>query len=164
MAARLEKLLVETYTTARTLATQGRLGALVPPAVATLVNTAVGHHQAHMDAWNKVLTGAGRPAATDADQQLRPTVEAAVARLADIPAVATLGLRLEDYASQTYLRALPTLRSPEVVDLAARILVVDEQHQAVLRSLLGLYPVGSGVSRDSVDFAPADPGPSLITG
>jgi hypothetical protein len=117
-----------------------------------------------MDAWNKLLTAAGGPAVTDPDQKLRPVVDAAVARVADIPAAATLALRLEDYASQTYLKAIPALTTAAAVELAARILVVDQQHQAVLRYLLGLYPVGSGVVRDPGDFAPADPRPSLITG
>ena len=42
--------------------------------------------------------------------------------------------------------------------------MVGAQRQAILRYVLGLYPVGNGLSKDTSDFAPADPKLSLITG
>lgn len=164
VAAGLEKLAVDTYTAAGQLATTGKLGASVPPAVVEFVTTAGKQHQEHLDSWNKVLTGAGRPAVTAPNAQLKPAVDAAAGKLTDVPGAATLALRLEDYASQTYLKVIPTLKSPDAIKLASQIFVVDQQHQAILRYVLGLYPVGSGVVKDPKDFAPSDPQASLVTG
>jgi ferritin-like protein len=163
-AAGLEKLAYDTYTAAGQLAITGKLGAAVPPAVATFVTTAAKQHQDAMDAWNKVLTGAGRPAVETPTAALKPAVDAAAAKLTDIPGTATLALRLEDYASQTYQKVIPTLKSADAIKLAAQINVVGQQHQAILRYVLGLYPVGSGPAKDTRDFAPADPQLTLITG
>lgn len=163
-AAGLEKLAADTYTAAGQLAAAGKLGASVPPAVATFVTTAAKQHQEAFDAWNKVLTGAGRPAVTAPTASLKPTVDAAAGKLTDVPGAATLALRLEDYASQTYQKVIPTLKSADAIKLAAQINVVGSQHQAILRYVLGLYPVGSGPAKDTRDFAPADPQPTLITG
>ncbi|MDQ3642298.1 MAG: ferritin-like domain-containing protein [Actinomycetota bacterium] len=168
-AAGLEKLAFDTYTAAGQLATTGKLGASVPPAVATFVTTAAKQHQEALDNWNKVLTAGGRQAVTVPTAALKPTVDAAAAKLTDVPGAATLALRLEDYASQTYQSVIPTLKSPDAIKLAAQITVVGSQHQAILRYVLGLYPVGSGPTKAgnglaNVDFAPASPQPSLITG
>lgn len=162
-AAGLEKLAFDTYTAAGQAATGGKLGA-VPPAVANFVTTAAKQHQEALDSWNKVLTGAGKPAVSAPSAALKPAVDAAFAKVTTIPAAATLALRLEDYASQTYQKVIPTLKSADAVKLAAQINVVGQQHQAILRYVLGLYPVGSGPVKDTKDFAPADPQPTLITG
>jgi hypothetical protein len=156
-AAGIEKVAADTYAATGIQITQGRLGAAVPAAVAELLNTGVRQHLEHLHAWNKVLAAGGRPTVDTPDARLRPLVDAALGRLTDIPAAAALALRLEDYASRTYLRAIPGLRSPEAVTLAARILVVDQQRQAVLRYVLGLPPVGSGTARETIDFAPDNP-------
>ena len=168
-AAGLEKLAFDTYTAAGQLATTGKLGASVPPAVVTFVTTAAKQHQEALDNWNKVLTGAGRPAVTAPTAALKPTVDAAAGKLTDVPGAATLALRLEDYASQTYQSVIPTLKSPDAIKLAAQITVVGSQHQAILRYVLGLYPVGSGPMKAAtglanVDFAPSSPTTALITG
>lgn len=167
-AAGLEKLATDTYAAALAAATANKLGA-VPPAVATFVTSAQKQHQEALDSWNKVLTGAGKPAVTVPAASLAPTVNAAFAKVTDIPGAATLALRLEDYASQTYQSVLPMLKSPDAIKLAAQINVVGVQHQAILRYVLGLYPVGSGPTKASsglanIDFAPSTPTPSLITG
>ena len=163
-AAGIEKLAFDTYTAFGSLATGGSLGAAMPQAVMTLMITAAGHHQEALDAWNKVLTGAGRPAVTTPSPALKPAVDGAVAKLTDIPAAAGLALKLEDYASQAYQKVIPTLRSADVIKLAAQVNVVGSQRQAILRYVLGFYPVGSGVAEGTSDFAPADPKLSLITG
>ena len=164
MAAGVEKLAVDTYMAAGRLVTDGKLGAAIPPAVASLVATATGHHQQALNSWNRLLTGAGRAAVESPKEALRTVVDAAIARLTDVPGAATLALRVEDYASQTYQKAIPILRTPEAISLAAQITVVSQQRQAVLRFVLGLYPVGSGTGTQAVDFAPANPTPSLLTG
>ncbi|HTJ75739.1 MAG TPA: ferritin-like domain-containing protein [Acidimicrobiales bacterium] len=163
MLAGLEKLTLDTYTGIGTSFTQGRLGAALPPAVVEALAVAGRQHGEHLDLWNRMLTAAGRAAITGADTALKPAVDQAVSRLVDVPGAATLALRLEDYLSQTYLKAIPTL-GPDTVRAAAQILVVDEQHQAVLRYLLGLSPVGSGLVREPSAFAPAAPQPTLLTG
>ncbi|HJV08866.1 MAG TPA: ferritin-like domain-containing protein [Acidimicrobiales bacterium] len=162
-AAGLEKLAFDTYTAAGQLATGGKLGT-VPPAVATFVTTAAAQHQEALNAWNRVLTAGGRQAVNTPTAALKPTVDAAAGKLTDIPGTATLALRLEDYASQTYQKVIPTLKSGDAIKLAAQINVVGQQHQAILRYVLGLYPVGSGPAKDTRDFAPSDPQPTLLTG
>ncbi|MDQ6726945.1 MAG: ferritin-like domain-containing protein [Actinomycetota bacterium] len=168
-AAGLEKLATDTYKSALDAASSGKLGDAVPPAVAELVTTAMQQHQEALDNWNKVITAAGRPAVNTPSPSLKPAVDAAFAKVKDVPGAATLALRLEDYASQTYQSVIPTLKSADAIKLAAQINVVGSQHQAILRYVLGLYPVGSGVAKApnglaSTDFAPSNPVPSLITG
>ncbi|MDQ2825612.1 MAG: ferritin-like domain-containing protein [Actinomycetota bacterium] len=168
-AAALEKLATDTYKSALDAASSGKLGDVVPPAVAEFVSTAMKQHQEALDNWNKVITAAGRPAVNTPTASLKPAVDAAFGKVKDVPGAATLALRLEDYASQTYQSVIPTLKSADAIKLAAQINVVGSQHQAILRYVLGLYPVGSGPTKAAtglanVDFAPSNPQPSLITG
>ena len=164
VAAGVEKLAVDTYTAVGRMATDGKLGAAIPPAVATLVATATGHHHQALISWNKLLTTAGRSEVTAPKEPLRTAVDAAFARLTDIPGMIRLALRLEDYAAQTYLAAIPTLTNADAIRLSAEITVVGHQRQAVLRYLLGLNPVGHGTDPEPSDFAPATPSLSLLTG
>lgn len=157
-AARYERLAVDTYTANRTSAVQGRFGAAVPQAVVEYMTAAMGHHQECLNTWNGVLAAGGRGAVDAPDQKLRAAVDALMVRLTDIPGMMAVLLRVEDHASRTYLDAIPRLRSPDTVRTVAQMLVVDQQHQAVLRWLLGLPPVGSGPAQGTADFAPADPG------
>lgn len=162
--AGLEKLAFDTYAALGQLGTAGLLGAALPPAIFSLMSTGARQHREALDAWNAMLAHGGRPTVTAPNPVLKPAVDAAAAKLADVLAAATLVLRLENYASQTYQKAIPTLRSGEAIRLAAQVAVVGSQRQAVLRYILGLPPVGSGTARESTDFAPADPKLSLITG
>ena len=162
-AARLEKVFGDTYTSLRSMAVQARLGAAVPQAVVEFLTAATGHHQEHLNAWNRVLAAGGRSAVESPDPELRQVVDGAVVRVTDIPALVRLALRMEDYASRTYLQAVPGLGSEEATRTAAQVLVVDQQHQAVLRYFLGLPPNGSGVAPDTTDFAPSRPRPELLT-
>ena len=154
-AAGMEKLAVDHYTATGMLATGGKLGALIPPAFAALVAAAAGQHRQAHDAWNALLAGAGRPPVTAPGAKLQEALNAAGVRIADIPGAAALALRVEDFATQTYQRALPALIRPEALTLAARVSVVGHQRQAVLRYLLGLDPVTG---------ARAEPTLRLITG
>lgn len=154
-AAAIERLAVDHFTGTSRLMTDGKLGALVPQALAALVAGAVGQHRQAHDAWNKLLTGAGRAEVTAPPAKAQEAVNAAGLRVLDIPSAAALALRLEDYACQTYQQALPTLVRPETITLAAQISVVGHQRQAVLRFLLG---------RDPVAAAGADPQVRLISG
>jgi len=167
-AAGLEKLAFDTYTSAGSAATAGKPGA-VPPAVANFVTTAASQHQEALDRWNQGPDGRRPPSCHRAPASLAPTVTAEFGKVTDVPGAATLALRLEDYASQAYQSVLPNLQGADAIKLAAQINVVGQQRQAVLRYVLGLYPVGSGPVKGTanpapVDFAPANPRPALITG
>ena len=154
-AAAIELLAVDHFTGTSRLLTDGKLGALVPQALAALVAGAVGQHRQAHDAWNQLLTGAGRPEVAGPPVKALEAVNAAGVRVTDVLAAASLALRLEDYACQAYQRALPTLVRPETITLAAQVSVVGHQRQAVLRYLLG---------RDPVAAAGADPQLRLISG
>ena len=154
-AAAVERLAVDYFTGTSRLMTDGKLGALVPQALAALVAGAVGQHRQAHDAWNKMLTDAGRAEVTSPPAKAQEALNAAGLRVVDIPSAAALALRLEDYAGQVYQQALPTLVRPETITLAAQISVVGYQRQAVLRFLLG---------RDPVAAPGADPQLRLITG
>ncbi|MGH9164146.1 MAG: ferritin-like domain-containing protein, partial [Acidimicrobiales bacterium] len=140
LAASLEALAVDTYTKALSAATSGALGA-VPPAVATFVTTAKGQHEEHLAAWNKVIKGAGEPEVTEPNATLAPVVAQKLGAAKTIGDAAVLALLLEQIAAQTYLSAIPTLKSKDAVKQAAQIQIVDQQHQAVLLFALGKYPV-----------------------
>jgi len=140
VAAGLEVLAVQTYTAAAAAAGSGKLGA-IPPAVGEFVKTALGHHQEHLAAWNKVITAGGGTAVTAPNAKLKPTVDAEFAKVTDAAGAAKLALMLEQIAAQTYLKVLPTLGSKDAIKLAASIQAVDQEHQAILLFALGQYPV-----------------------
>ncbi|MBA3653160.1 MAG: ferritin-like domain-containing protein [Actinobacteria bacterium] len=140
VAAGLEVLAVGTYKAALDAATAGKLGT-VPPAVASYVKLAMNQHQAHLEAWNKVLTTANQPAVSAPDAKLKPVVDAQFAQVKDAGGAAKLALMLEDIAAQTYLKAIPTLTDKAAIKLAGSIQIIDQQHQAILLYALGQYPV-----------------------
>jgi len=140
LAAGLEVLAVGTYKAALDAAGAGSLGE-VPPAVGEFVTTAMAHHQEHLDAWNKVLSGAGAAEVTEPDATLKPTVDAAFAKVTDVVGAAELALMLEEIAAATYLSAQNVLTDKEAIMLAGSIQIVDAQHAAILYYVLGEYPV-----------------------
>lgn len=140
LAAGLEVLVVATYGAALDAAIAGKLRA-VPPAVAEFAMTAKAHHTEHLAAWNDMLESAGKPKVTAPNATLKPIVDAEFAKVEDIIDVANLALMLEQVAAHTYLKAIPTLTSKPAIQKAAEILVVDQQHQAILLFALGRYPV-----------------------
>jgi hypothetical protein len=140
LAAGLEVLAVGTYKAALDAATAGKLGT-VPPAVAEFVKTAMSHHQAHLDAWNKVLEAGGAAEVTQPNATLKPVVDQKFGEVKDAAGAANLALLLEDIAAQTYLSALPVLQSKDAIKLAGSIQIVDQQHQSILLYALGKYPV-----------------------
>lgn len=139
-AASLEVLAVNTYGAALDAATANKLGA-VPDAVATFVTTAKEHHQAALDAWNKVLEDAGEPTVSDPPADLEETVNGEFAKVKDVAGAAKLALMLEEIAAATYLAAIPELATKPAIALAASIQPIDMQHAAILNFVLGNYPV-----------------------
>ena len=152
LAASLEVLAVNTYTAALDAATSGALGE-VPPAVAEFVTTAQGQHQAHLDAWNEVLTSAGQPEVDAPPADLEQTVNDMFAEVTDVAGAARLALLLEDTAAATYLSAIPSLQSTDAIRMAGSICCVDRQHAAVLRFVLGEYPVPEVFGRVELAYA-----------
>ncbi|MBA3302705.1 MAG: ferritin-like domain-containing protein, partial [Acidimicrobiia bacterium] len=136
----LEVLAVGTYGAALEAAQSGALGE-VPPAVAEYVTTAQAHHQAHLDAWNGVITGAGEAEVTEPPADLKATVDEQFAGVTDVAGAAELALLLEQTAADTYLAVIPTLEGTDAIKLASTIQPIDMQHAAVLRYVLGQYPV-----------------------
>jgi len=136
LAASLEVLAVGTYKAALDAATAGKLGA-VPPAVATFVKTAMGHHQAALDKLNSI---AGAPV-TAPPADLKATVDGEFAKVTDVVGAAKLALTLEQIAADTYFTAVGVLKSPDAIQLAGSIQIIDQQHQAILNFVLGMYPV-----------------------
>jgi hypothetical protein len=140
LAASLENLGVSAYTAGIDAARAGKLGA-VPPAVLTFATTARSQHSQHAAAWNAVLTGAGKAKVTEPDPALVPTVHRELAAVTDVSGLAKLALTIEDIAAQTYQVATSALRSSKAVATAASIQPVELQHAAILRFVLGDYPV-----------------------
>jgi len=155
LGAGLERLAVDTYAATLTAVGGGRLGN-VPPAVVELMATARAHHEVHLSSWNTLLRAGGRPDVTEPNASIKPVVDRMFAEVTDTAGAARLALVLEDIASQTYNRAIPTLRTREAVRLAAQMQVVDQQHISILRYALGQYPVGSGEVQESRAFQPTD--------
>ncbi|HVL03512.1 MAG TPA: ferritin-like domain-containing protein, partial [Acidimicrobiales bacterium] len=108
LAASLEVLAVNTYQAALDAAGEGTL-ANVPEAVATFISTAQGHHVAHRDAWNNLLTTLGEAEVTEPPSELAAEINTAFGQAGDVVAVAELALRLEQTAADTYFEAIPTI-------------------------------------------------------
>ncbi len=140
LAAGLEVLAVGTYKAALDAAGAGSLGE-VPAAVGEFVTVAMAQHQEHLDAWNKVLSGAGLAEVTEPDATLKPTVDAEFAKVTDVAGAAKLALLLEQIASATYLNAQNVLTDKDAIMLAGSIQIIDAQHASILLYVLGEYPV-----------------------
>lgn len=156
LGAGVERLAVDIYAAILTAAAAGRLG-VVPPAVEELVTAAKEHHEVHLSSWNAVLRRAGRPDVTAPNAALKAFFDETFADVTDAGDATRLALTIENIASQTYNKAIPRLRDQGAVRLAAQIQVVDQQHIATLRYVLGAYPVGTGdLNRRTVAFQPTD--------
>jgi uncharacterized protein (DUF305 family) len=148
LAAGLEVVAVSTYKAALDAATAGKLGT-VPPAGATFVQTAMAHHQEHLDAWNKVLKSAGQPEVTQPNATLKPTVDAEFAKAKTFGDAAKLALTLEETAAATYLSAIPQLKDKAAIKQAASIQAIDAKHAAILLFVLGMYPVPETFAKET---------------
>lgn len=140
LAASLEVLAINTYEAALIAAGDGTLPD-VPEAVATFITTAQSHHQAALEEWNALLTTLGEAEVDAPPADLETTVTDAFSQATDVVAVARLALMLEQTAADTYLDAIPTIHNTEALSLAATIQPIDMQHVAILRYVLGEYPV-----------------------
>ncbi|HEY0520368.1 MAG TPA: ferritin-like domain-containing protein, partial [Ilumatobacteraceae bacterium] len=125
-AASLEKLAVDTYSTAA--------GLITTPAVLAAATMFAGHHQMHLDALNGVLTGAGAKPITQMNQAVynalvKPAIDAAKTEADAV----MLALALEEAAAQTYVFAGGALSTPALRSTIMTIGGVEARHAAVLR-------------------------------
>ena len=125
-AASLEKLAVDVY---------GQAGPLLAtPAVIEAATMFAGHHQAHLDALNGVITGAGAPAITEMTQAVFDALVApALASAASETDAVNIALALEEAAAQTYAFAAGALSTPALRSTIMTIGGIEARHAAVLR-------------------------------
>jgi hypothetical protein len=152
-AASLEVLAVNTYGAALDAAGKGSLGT-VPPAVAEYMTTAQSQHQAQLDRWNEVLTGAGQDEVTDPPADLEATVNEEFGKVKDVAGAAKLARELEQIAAATYLSVIPLLATEDPIRLVASIQPIDMQHVAILNFALGEYPVPDTFATTDMAVAP----------
>jgi hypothetical protein len=155
LAASLENLAVFAYGAGISAATAGKLGA-VPPAVVTFAQTAMSQHTQHAQAWNSLLTGAGKKAVTVTEPTLTPTVQAEFAKVTDVTGLAQLALQLENIAAQTYQAEASKLKSTKAVAVAATIQPVEMEHAAILYFVLGMYPGVQDAAGNPLAFNPTN--------
>jgi hypothetical protein len=140
LATALENLAVTAYGGALKKAGAGELGP-VPPAVATFVQTAMKQHADHAQAWNAVLSKAGKPTITDAPLSITQDQVAMLNAAKSVPDVAKLALNLENVAAQTYTFATANVSDAGGIMTAATIQPVETMHAAILNYVLGQYPI-----------------------
>ena len=152
LAASLEVLAVGTYKAALEAATANKLGP-VPPAVGAFVGNAIKQHQAALDKWNSVLTAGGGQAVSEPPAKLKTVVDGEFAKVKNVADAAKLALLLEDTAGATYLSALPALEDKAAITLAGGLQIACQEHAAILRYVLGEYPVPDVFQKTDKAFA-----------
>lgn len=140
LATALENLAVTAYEGALKKAGLGELGT-VPPTVATFVQTVMKQHADHAQAWNAVLSAAGKPTIADAPLSITQEQVAMLTSVKSVPDVAKLALNLENVAAQTYTFAVANVSDPRGILTAATIQPVEAMHATILNFLLGQYPI-----------------------
>ncbi|MGB6161435.1 MAG: ferritin-like domain-containing protein [Pseudonocardiaceae bacterium] len=140
LATALENLAITAYDGALKKAGAGDLGT-VPPAVATFIQTARKQHADHAQAWNAVLSKAGKPTIDDAPLTITADQVSMLTAAKSVPDVAKLALNLENIAAQTYTFATANVSDAGGIMTAATIQPVETMHAAILNFILGQYPV-----------------------
>jgi hypothetical protein len=126
-AASLEKLAVDTYTTA------AGSGLVTTKAIGDAAGLFMQHHQMHLDALNAAIKDAGGQQVTEANQAVYDAVvKPAVDALEDEAGVVQLALDLELAAAQTYAYAGGALSVPALRSTIMTIGGIEARHAAVL--------------------------------
>jgi hypothetical protein len=112
------------------------------------------HHEEHGRLWQDVLRKSDRPAVTRANPQLAPVVDRRLDVVADLADVNNLALDLESVAADTYLRSLTEATSVDTARAAARIGIIEQQHQAFLLLALANYPAPDSLMRPEKAITP----------
>ena len=153
LGAGLEILLARAYRSLRNRLDGGAFGR-VPPAMDEYVRVTMTHHEEHGRLWQDILRKSGRPAVTRANPQLSPVVDRRLNVAAKLEDVANLALDLESVAADTYLRSLAEATSVDTIRAAARIGIIEQQHQAFLLLALGNYPAPDSLLRPERAITP----------
>jgi hypothetical protein len=140
LSTAMENLAVTAYGEALKKASAGQLGA-VPPAVSTFMQTAMTQHTDHAQAWNAVLSKAGKPTITNAPLTITQNQLNMLNSATSVPQVAQLALNLENGAAQTYTFATANVSDASGIMTAATIQPVETMHAAILNFILGQDPV-----------------------
>jgi Ferritin-like domain len=140
LATAVENLGVTAYGRALQRAQAGQLGT-VPPAVITFEQTAMKQHADHAQAWNAVLSKAGKPTINDAPLSITQDQITKINAARSVPDVAKIALNLENGAAQTYTFVAANVSDPGWIMTAATIQPVETMHAAILNFVLGQYPI-----------------------
>jgi len=144
-AASIEKLAVNTYTTAETLPYIG--GSMANSVVAKFVSVTKSQHTQHLAAFNAATARLGGAMQNTPDPTYVPVVDKAVASLkglsADKGTLAVVGLALENIAAETYVADVPNFTDSQARATTASIMGVEAQHVAVLRAVQALVMAGA---------------------
>ena len=109
-----------------------------PPAVMSMLETALRQHKEHAVAWNGILTGAGKPGITGVDLTVKAaTSDPGLARARDPSALLGICQDVETLVSSTYLAAMGALENLAALKVAASIQPIENQHIGVLAFLGG---------------------------
>ena len=166
-AASLENLAVALYGVALGTSSAAKLPADIKfdPAVVDAAKLFQMHHQAHADALNAVLKGAGQPAYTKPNEYLFTNVVAKqLPTLTTQKAVVSFALDVENLAAGTYAYAASVLSTPKLRQTIMSIGGVESRHASALA--LVLDPTGgTAVPKPFTDASPKGrvPDGALIT-
>jgi hypothetical protein len=147
-AASIEKLAVNTYTTAETLPYIG--GSMANSVVAKFVSVTKSQHTQHLAAFNAATARLGGAMQNTPDPTYVPVVDKAVASLKGLSAdkgtlaVVGLALELENIAAETYVNNMSLLTSANAKKVTASIMGVEAQHVAILNAVQALLKAGDG--------------------
>jgi hypothetical protein len=141
-SASIENLAISTYKTALTLPYIG--GASANGVIKAFATTTMAQHTQHAAAFNSAATSLGGKAQHKPDPKYVPTVNAAVASLANATpaagalAVVGLAMTLENVAAETYVANCSRYGDTNAKRITASIMGVEAQHVAVLAAVQAL--------------------------
>jgi hypothetical protein len=135
LLASMENLLVSVYQAG--IDKKDKFGTF-PPGVMAVVTAAQRQHKDHANAWNGILTGAGKPGVSGVDLTVQTAaVEAPLARARDYSALLSICHDVGTVTASTYQAAIGAFQNVAALKVAASIHPVEHEHIAVLNFLLG---------------------------
>jgi hypothetical protein len=152
--ASVDALAVHAYGAVQQATTAGNLPE-VPPAVDDFVALALAHHQADLDAWNTILTAAGRQRIVASPLNLAIAVNETFGSPSVLDDVVAMLASVETTAAATYLHALASFESPSAVALAGSVYAIGRQHLSILLFFLGRDPVPDAFASTEFAYVPA---------
>jgi len=135
-AASLENLAVNTYNTALTLPFIGGADAL--PVVTTFARMTMEQHAEHAMAFNAAAERLGGPPQNGVPAKFQQIVDNALPGITGPADVVELAITLENVATQTYVKDVGLVGSPELRQLFSSVAGVEAQHVAILLGVQAL--------------------------